>query len=62
MTKKLNQEQQLNKHAVMRSFCVKNYNLLVSIMYLIMLIYVNNNMPFRVRRVNYGETYLDFFY
>ena len=46
MTKKLKQEQQLNKHAVMRSFCVKNYNLLILIMYLIMLIYVNTNMPF----------------
>ena len=54
MTKKLNQERQLNKHAVMRSFCVKNYNLLALIMYLIMLFYVNNNMPFRVRRVNFG--------
>lgn len=52
-------DQQFHKTAVMRSFCIKNYNLLVSITYFIMLIYVNNNMPFRVRRVNFGETYLE---
>lgn len=62
MTKKINQEQQLNKNAVMRSFCIKNYNLLAFITYFLMFIYINNNMPFRVRRVNFGETYLEFFY
>jgi len=53
---------QLNKHAVMRSFFIRNQKVCLTVMYFLIFGYVNNNLPFRIKRIDFNETYLEFFY
>ena len=48
--------------AVMRSFYFRNTNFILSIICLLGLVYVNLRLPFRVKRIDYGSTFLEAMY
>ena len=48
--------------AVMRSFYLRNTNFIISSICILGLFYVNLGLPFRVKRIDYGSTFLEAMY
>jgi hypothetical protein len=59
---KLKTETHLSENAVMRSFFVKNRKPTFYIVCFLGLIYVNTGLPFRIKRVDYGQTFYEVMY
>jgi hypothetical protein len=53
---------QCNKTAVMRSFYFRNTKFIISTICVLGLVYVNLRLPFRVKRIDYGSTFLEAMY
>ena len=47
---------------VIRSFYFKNNNIFILIICVLGLVYVNLALPFRVKRIDYGDTFLEAMY
>ena len=48
--------------AVMRSFYFRNTKFIISVICVLGLVYVNLRLPFRVKRIDYGSTFLEVMY
>ena len=48
--------------AVMRSFYFRNIKFIISTICFLGLVYVNLRLPFRVKRIYYGSTFLEAMY
>jgi hypothetical protein len=48
--------------AVMRSFYFRNTKLIISSICVLGLFYVNLRLPFRVKRIDYGYTFIEVMY
>ena len=48
--------------AVMRSFYFRNTKFILSTICVLGLIYVNLGLPFRIKRIDYGTTFLEVMY
>lgn len=59
---KLNTETKSCQIAVMRSFLVKNRKFTLYTVCILGLTYINMGLPFRIKRVDYGQTFYEVMY